>query len=42
MKNGKMMVAKSAKTVDERALKRDANWATCTIFNQSTIPVGLK
>lgn len=42
MKNGKMMAAKIAKTVAEKALKRDANQTTCTIFYQPKMPAGLK
>ena len=42
MKNGKMMVAKIAKSVAEKALKRDANQTTCTIFFQPKMPAGLK
>lgn len=42
MKNGKMVVAKIAKSVAEKALKRDANQTTCTIFYQPKIPAGLK
>ena len=42
MKNGKMMAAKIAKSVAEKALKRDANQTTCTIFYQPKMPAGLK
>lgn len=42
MKNGKMMAAKIAKAVAEKALKRDANQTTCTIFYQPKMPAGLK
>lgn len=41
MKNGKMMAAKIAKSVAEKALKRDANRTTCTIFYQPKMPAGL-
>lgn len=42
MKNGKMIAAKIAKSVAEKALKRDANQTTCTIFYQPKMPTGLK
>lgn len=42
MKRGKRIVAKLAKTVAEKALKRDANQTTCTIFYQPKVPAGLK
>ena len=42
MKNGKMMAARIAKSVAEKALKRDANQTTCTIFYQPKMPAGLK
>ena len=42
MKNPKMMAAKIAKSVAEKALKKDANQTTCTIFFQPKAPVGLK
>lgn len=42
MNNGKIIAAKIAKTVAEKALKRDANQTTCTIFYQPKMPAGLK
>lgn len=42
MKNGKIIAAKIAKSVAEKALVRDANQTTCTIFFQPKMPAGLK
>lgn len=42
MNNGKIIVAKIAKSVAEKALVRDANQTTCTIFFQPNMPAGLK
>ena len=42
MKNGKTIVVKIAKNVAEKALRRDANRTTCTIFYQPKIPARLK
>lgn len=41
MKNGRMLAAKIAKTVAERALRRDANQTTCSIMYQPKVPAGL-
>lgn len=38
MKDGTKMLAKVAKAVAEKALKRDANQTTCTIFYQPKMP----
>lgn len=42
MKKAKMMAAKIAKSVAEKALKKDANQTTCTIFYQPKVPTSLK
>lgn len=42
MTNGKIIAAKIAKSVAEKALVRDANQTTCTIFFQPKMPAGLK
>lgn len=42
MNNGKIIAAKIAKSVAEKALVRDANQTTCTIFFQPKMPAGLK
>lgn len=42
MNNGKIIAAKIAKSVAEKALVRDANQTTCTIFYQPKMPAGLK
>lgn len=41
MKDGKIFVAKIAKTVAEIALKRDANSTTCNAIYQPKVPAGL-
>lgn len=38
----KLSVAKMAKAVAEKALKRDANQTTCSIFYQPKAPASLK
>lgn len=42
MNNGKIIAAKIAKSMAKKALARDANQTTCTIFFQPKVPAGLK
>lgn len=38
MENGKQIIAKIAKTIADKALKRDANQTSCSIFYQPNAP----
>ena len=41
MKEGIKLLAKTAKNIADKALKKDANQTTCTIFYQPKTPQGL-
>ena len=41
MKNGRNVTAQIAKSIAEKALRRDANQTTCTIFFQPKAPASL-